>query len=226
MQNALGNKVGSASAILGASLLLIGTYLHPMGADPNVPVAAFTEYAADSHWVASHLMQLLGVVLMVATLVLLSRRLADGPAAQWATLGGTGAVASLAVAAALQAVDGIALKVMVDSWAAAAESEKNSLFQAAFAVRQIEIGLASIGSLLFGLTASIYGIALVIDHRFPRWIGVLAIASGAPTVVAGIVIAYTGFSDLAMLINMPSSLLLILWIVALGVDAWKRPTPK
>jgi len=48
--------------------------------------------------------------------------------------------------------------------------------------------------LLFGLTASTYGVALLIDHRFPRWLGVLAIAGGAPTAIAGVVIAYTGFS--------------------------------
>ena len=32
-----------------------------MSADPNVPLAAFTEYAASGHWVAIHLMQLFGV---------------------------------------------------------------------------------------------------------------------------------------------------------------------
>jgi len=194
-----------------------------MGADPNVPLAAFTEYAADHHWMTSHLMQLFGVILMVAALVLLSWRMADGPAANWATLGMAGAIASLATASALQAVDGVALKVMVDSWAAAPEPEKTALFYAAFGVRQIEIGLASMTSVLFGLTSSIYGIAVLADHRFPRWIGVLAIASGAPTVIAGVVIAYTGFSNLAMLINMPSSSLLILWMIVLGVYTWRRP---
>ena len=53
-----------------------------------------------------------------------------------------GATVSLALAAALQAVDGIALKSMVDAWAAAPASEKRVVFHAAFAVRQLEIGLA------------------------------------------------------------------------------------
>ncbi len=224
MQSEVTNTVGLIVAVLGAGLLLIGTYLHPMSADPNVPVAAFTEYAADPHWVASHLLQLFGAILLIAALVLFSRRLQNGSAAAWTTIIRAGAGASLAMAAALQAVDGIALKVMVDSWAAAAEPEKLALFQAAFAVRQIEVGLASISSLLFGLTVLVYGIALLIDHRFPRWIGALAIASGVPTAISGIVMAYTGFSDLAMLLNMPASLLLILWVVALGIDGWKRPT--
>src|SRR5947199_6305114 len=96
-----GSRLGPGAAILGGVLLFIGTYLHPMGADPNVPLAAFTEYAADRHWVASHLMQLLGIVSMMAALVLLSRSMMDGPAAEWAILGMTGAVASLAVASAL-----------------------------------------------------------------------------------------------------------------------------
>jgi hypothetical protein len=224
MQSEVTNTVGLIVAILGAGLLLIGTYLHPMSADPNVPAAAFTEYAADPHWVASHLLQLFGAVLLIAALVLFSRRLENGSAVAWTTIIRAGAGASLAMAAALQAVDGIALKVMADSWATAAEPEKLALFQATFAVRQIEVGLASLSSLLFGLTVLVYGIALLIDQRFPRWIGALAVASGVATAISGIVMAYTGFSDLAMLINMPASLLLILWVVALGIDGWKQPT--
>ncbi len=192
-----------------------------MDADPNAPLAAFTEYAADGHWVASHLMQLFGVVLMMGALALLSRCLASGPADIAATCGMAAAVASLAVAGALQAVDGVALKSMVNTWAAAPESEKVALFHAAFAVRQIEIGLASIASLLLGLTATIYGVALLIDPRFPKWLGALAIAGGPPTAVAGVVIAYTGFSGPAMDINMPSSFLLLLWMIALGVHLWR-----
>lgn len=217
-------KVGPLLAFFGAGCLLIGTFLHPMSADPNAPLAAFTEYAADPHWVASHLLQLFGVVFMVAALVRWSRKLEDGPAAHWTTVIRAGAVASLAMAAALQAVDGVALKVMVNNWAAAAETEQASLFQAAFAVRQIEIGLASMSGILFGLTVFAYGVALVVDRRFPRWFGVLAIVSGILTLIAGMVIAYTGFSDLAMTINMPASVILIAWVVALGIDDWKRPT--
>ncbi len=86
MDKQTGSGIGPIAAVIGAVLLFVETYLHPMDADPNVPLAAFTEYAADHHWVASHLMQLSGVVLMMAALALLSRKMADGPAAEWATL--------------------------------------------------------------------------------------------------------------------------------------------
>jgi hypothetical protein len=221
MYNQTGNKLLSVTAICGALLLTAGTWLHPMHADPNVPLAAFTEYAADTHWIVSHLMQLLGAMFIVAALVLLARRMKDGPAGDWAALGSGGAIASLASAAALQAVDGIALKVMVDSWAGAEGAAQVSLFQAAFAVRQVEIGLASVSSLLFGVTVAVYGIAFLLDGRAAKWIGALAILGGAAMALAGVAMAYTGFSELAMLLNMPASLLLIAWLVAVGMIGWR-----
>jgi hypothetical protein len=211
------------SAIGGAILLFAGTWLHPMRADPNVPLAAFTEYAADRHWIASHLMQLAGVALMVTALILLSRIMAGGTAETAAFLGSCGAIASLAVAAVLQAVDGVALKSMVNAWAAAPAREKEMLFNAAFAVRQIEIGLASVTALLSGLTISTYGIALIRDPRFPKLLGATAIAGGVPTAIAGVVMAYTGFSDLAMNINLPANSLVLCWMIALGVYVWSEP---
>jgi hypothetical protein len=203
-------------------LLFVGTYLHPMQADPNEAIAAFTEYAADHLWVASHLAQLAGVALMAAALLLLAKQLESGSGTGWSRIAAGGAVASLAVATALQAVDGIALKRMVDAWASAPAAQKEVAFHAAFAVRQVEIGLASLLCLLLGLTVTVYGVVLLVDHTYPKWMGGLAIVGGVPTTVAGVVMAYTGFSGLAMTINMPASSILLVWMLALGVCMWRR----
>jgi hypothetical protein len=88
-------------------MLFVGTYLHPLEADPNEAVAAFTEYAADHLWVASHLTQLAGVALMVAALLYLAQQLESMGGTGWARIAAGGAIASLAVATALQAVDGL-----------------------------------------------------------------------------------------------------------------------
>lgn len=119
-------------------------------------------------------------------------------------------------------MDGIALKAMVDAWAAAPPAQKQMAFYAAFAVRQVEIGLASVTSLLFGLTVSVYGVALLADRTYPRWVSGLAIAGGVPTAVAGVVMAYTGFSGLAMAIDMPASSVLLVWMLVVGVFMWRR----
>jgi hypothetical protein len=216
------SKIGATCAVVGSVLLFVGTYLHPLQADPNEAIAAFSEYAADRLWVASHLTQLAGVVLMVAALLLLAKQLESSSGTGWSRIAAGGAVASLAVATALQAVDGIALKRLVDTWAAAPAAQKEVAFHAAFAVRQVEIGLASLLSLLMGLTVTVYGAVLLADHRYPKWLGGLAIVGGAPTATAGVVMAYTGFSGLAMAINMPASSILLVWMLALGVLMWRR----
>jgi len=216
------SRIGASCAIAGSVLLFMGTYLHPSTADPNEAVAAFTEYAADHLWVASHLTQLAGVTLMVAALLFLSHQLESLSGTGWARIAAGGAIASLAVATALQAVDGVALKAMVNAWAAAPAAQKDGVFLAAFAVRQVEIGLASLASLFMGLTVTVYGGVLLVDRTYPQWLGGLAIVGGIPVMVAGVVMAYTGFSELAMLINMPASSLLLVWMLLLGGYMWRR----
>lgn len=213
----------SIAAVAGAILLLIGTMLHPMHEDPNVAVAAFKEYAADSHWLNSHLLQLAGVALMIGVLVRMSRAMAGGPADGIASICAHGATAGFAIACTLQAVDGIALKTMVDAWTAAPLDQQASLFHATFAVRQIEVGLASMLSLLLGFVLCLFGIAQIIDGRFPRFLGYLLMVYGALSVIAGYIIASSGFSELAMMINMPASLLLLVWVLAVAYYCWRSP---
>jgi hypothetical protein len=152
----------------------------------------------------------------------LAQQLESGNGTGWARIAAAGAIASLTATTTLQAVDGIALKVMVEAWAAAPASEKEVAFHAALAVRQVEIGLASTLSLLFGLTVTIYGVALLIDRTYPKWVGGFAVVGGVPTTVAGVVIAYTGSSGIAMAINMPASSVLLVWMLTLGVFMWRR----
>src|SRR3954453_9883396 len=131
-------RLGAGPPLTRAVLLVVTTLLHSLGSDPNHPAAAFAEYAADSLWVWSHLGQFLAVAMLGAALVALASTLEPGPAAAWGRLGEVGTAVIIAAAAALQAVDGVALKVMVDRWATATGDARQLTFEAAFAVRQIE----------------------------------------------------------------------------------------
>ena len=77
------------------------------------------------------------------SLLFFAHRLEARTVTGWSRLAAGGAIVSLAVAAALQAVDGIDLRTMVDTWAAAPVAQRPVAFQAAFAVRQVEVGLAA-----------------------------------------------------------------------------------
>lgn len=214
-------RVGAAAAIGGAVLLFLTTLLHPMSADPNDPAAAFAEYAADPLWVASHLGQFLGVAMLGVTLVAVAATTEAGRPSAWSRIALVGTAASMAMAAALQAVDGVALKMTVDRWMQASGEARALAFEAAFAVRQIEIGMASLLSVLFGLTICVHAISVLLGRRFPTWLGWLGLVGGLGILAAGIAQAYTGFSALAMMLSMPASSILLIWAIALGVFLWR-----
>jgi len=210
-------RIGGISAIVGVVVLFVATMLHPMDAHPGDAPAAFAEYALDRIWVATHLGQLLGVVLIAAGFVALSWKLRAGHAGAWALLAGLATVASVSLAGALQAVDGIALKVAVDRWAASAEGGRAAAFEAAYSVRQVEVGLASVMAAFFGLTVLLYGIALMLSPEAPSWLGIFGALAGLATVISSVVLAHAGFSDVAMATNMPSSLLVLAWSICIGI---------
>ena len=127
------------------------------------------------------------------------------------------AVASVSLAGALQAVDGVALKIAVDRWSASAEGVRAVAFEAAYAVRQVEVGLASVMGAFFGLTVLLYGTAVLLSPVAPSWLGVFGTLAGLATVISSVVQAHTGFSDVAMATSMPSSLLVLVWSICVGI---------
>ena len=214
-------RVGAVAAVIGAVTLFVATLLHPLSADPNDAAAAFAEYAADRLWVASHLGQFAGIAMLGVALVALAAAIEPGAPAAWARIGVVGTAGSVAAAAGLQAVDGVALRVMVTRWAQADGESRARAFEGAFAVRQIEIGMASLLSVLFGLTISAFAVSLLLGRRFPVWLGWLALLGGLGTVAAGVAQAYTGFSPLAMALSMPASSVLLLWAIVVGAYLWR-----
>ena len=160
--------------------------------------------------------------MMFIGLVALGDSLKDARWAWLARLGVFVGVAALATTAVLQAVDGVALKVLVDAWASAAEEHKQSAFQAALAARQIEVGVASFVALLFGTVFIFFGIAMALSNGYPRWLGWVGALGGFGTMAGGLLVAFTGFSATAMNVVMPFNLIVVIWMVSMGVLMWRR----
>ena len=214
-------RLGAVAALAGAVVFFVAGLLHPASADPNDLPAAFAEYAASFHWVGIHLGQFAGIALAVIALVALAATFEPGRAAAWAQIGLAGAVAALAVYAALQAVDAVSNHVMVHRWAAASGDARALVYEAAFAVRQIEVGLASLFSLLLGSTLITFGIAMHLSARYPTWLGGLSLLGGLGIVAAGLEQAYNGFSALALNLSMMAGFVALLWIVITGCLMWR-----
>jgi hypothetical protein len=223
-----GYRSGAVLALLGAALLGIGTVLHPVPADPGDALAAFTEYAADSRgsWFTAHLTQLVGVAAMTSALVLLSRSVA-GPSGSGASRATTVfGSATVAVAAALQAVDGVALKAMVDAWSAAAVDEEQALFAATLAVRQVETGLAGVFAILLAATTSGFGWVLLTAPGGSRVVAGAAVVAAAAGAIGGVLMCLEGFSGAAMTVGMGSGVLGLLTMLVVAGWSWRRGTAR
>lgn len=213
-------RIGAAATFIGAVLLIVSTLLHPLDSDPADTLAAFAEYATDTHYVWTHLGQFAGFFGLGIGLVAFAGTFESGRAAAWGRVGAAGAVASIAMAAALQAVDGVALKATVDRWVAADGEVRPLVYEAAHALRWIEIGLASFLSILSGLTLIAFGSATRVSARYPAWLGAGGVVVGLGMSAAGAVQAKIGFSRVAMALSMASCSAFLLWALVAAVLMW------
>ncbi|HVI38729.1 MAG TPA: hypothetical protein VM684_20990 [Gaiellales bacterium] len=218
-------RLSAVLALLGAVLLAVGTWMHPAHADAGVPTEAFAEYAADSRaaWVAAHLLQFGGITGMTLATVLLARAVAGPRGSAWARVTTVCATAGLATAAVLQAVDGVALKAMVDLWSGA-EEDRSKLFAAALTVRSIEIGLDALFALVFAAAFLTFGFGLLTAPAGSKGLGALAVVAAGVGAVNGGTLAVSGFSTATMFVTMVSGPLTLVWLLLAAAWSWRRAT--
>jgi hypothetical protein len=211
--------------VIGIAALVVGTVLHPGHENPNDALKAFAEYAADRSWLASHVIQLGGMVAMLLGMlaVLAQNRAAAAQGREGSLLPHTALVAaSIALAGALQAVDGVALKLMVDRWASASGAQKDLLFSAALAIRFVEIGLASITSLVTGLTVIAVSYSFWSSRVGGGFLAFFGAAGGLGLVASAIAMGAGGFTGLSMTLGMPARIALMIWVAAHALIHWKN----
>ena len=152
---------------------------------------------SDDSWIAVHIGQFVGVIMVFAggfvALYLLLVRSESSTASTLAWIGLALAIMTASAFAVLQAVDGIALKMAVDSSVAAPSEDKAITFRVAEGIRFIEYGTNSIFRILQGVVAIMFGVAIVKSKLLDKWIGGAGIIIGAVTIYAGLEVAYLGF---------------------------------
>jgi hypothetical protein len=234
-------RMGSVAFIAGLVIAVVSTFgFHPTGEDlMNNPVI-FAVYAEDDLWIASHIGQFAGILLIFAGgFVALFRLLARSESSTASALAWFGLVTAILAASAftiLQAVDGVALKIAVDTWYAippsapagdgGGEEEKAIALRVAEGVRWTEWGLQAYYRILQGAVALIFGVAIAKSALLARWIGAVGIAAGVVTIAAGVVVAYVGFSSVRDPVVNVSTFTLYPWIIILGIFMWRKTRAK
>ena len=206
----------SGALLLGGFVFTtaVTVLFHP-GGDEDVHEVIFTKYAASGSWEWVHLAQFVGVLaalggLIVLHLVLRSR------APRLSALAAGLTVATAAVWAVLQAVDGITLKQAVDAWVAADGPDKAVRFADAEIVRWTEWGAQSYFRLLLGAALLLFGAALSATRVLGGWVGWIAVLAGILSVAVGVDVGYNGLDSGLQRIALPAFQVAML-VFAIGV---------
>src|SRR5918995_4827951 len=114
-------RMGSVAFLAGIVIFMVSTIVfHASSEDPMDNPVVFAVYAESDTWIAAHIGQFAGVMLVFAGgFVALFRLLVKSESGMASALAWFGLVIAILVAssfAILQAVDGIALKIAVDTW--------------------------------------------------------------------------------------------------------------
>jgi hypothetical protein len=215
-------RLAATLAFAGFVVSVVAGLFHAESASANDHPATFAEYARSGIWTAVHLGQFVGMALLIAGLLVLLVTLKepDGAMAWTARFGAVAAIGALVLYAALQAVDGVALKHAVDAWAAAAEPEKAARFATAEGIRWLEWGMRSYQSFMLGAALLLTGAVVVRARRVSRLIGYLMALSGLAYLAQGWIIGAEGFSPANAIPTLAGIVLILVWTVWLLLSAW------
>jgi len=218
-------RLGAVLGGIGVLLQIPMARLHPHHVAPNDSTAAFREYAGSQHWTSVHIGQWAGMLLIVLGLLALSRGLARqrGIAGGLGLFGGVTAVLVAGVFTVQMAVDGVALKAAIDTWASSTNATEHvAAFQVADGIRSVEKALSAFFHLLNGTTFLLLGLSVAVGRYCPRWLGVCGALAGIGFMVAGVVTAQTGFSGEADSVVLPATVLGTVFLIGVFVSIWRR----
>ncbi|MDQ3837425.1 MAG: DUF4386 family protein [Thermoproteota archaeon] len=229
-------RMGSIAFIAGLVIIIASTLFHASSEDLMDNPVVFAIYAESDTWIAAHIGQFAGVMLVFAGgFVTLFRLLVKSESRMASALAWFGLVTAILVASTftiLQAVDGIALKIAVNTWyaipspsATDSEEQKAITFRVAEGIRWTEIGINSYNRILQGIVALIFGVAITKSALLSKWIGAVGIFAGTATVIVGVGVAYVEFAPLPIVGDV-STFISFAWIAILGIFLWRKTMTK
>jgi hypothetical protein len=193
---------------------VVTVLFHP-GGNEDVHEDIFARYAASAAWEWVHLAQFVGVLTALSGLIVLHHVLRPKARRLSAFAAGT-TVATAAVWAVLQAVDGVTLKQAVDAWVAADGAERAVRLSDAEVVRWTEWGLQSYFRVTLGLALLLFGATMLTTRAVAAWVGWVAALAGLISVAVGVDVAYSGLESVFQALAVPAFQLLML-VIGVGV---------
>lgn len=216
-------RAGSAAAIVGSLLAMVGNLVHPVTPRDDPPGVAHV-IADSALWTPIHLVIIAGLFLMLPGLVALRHSLDYGTSGALARLGEAVAIVGLAVGTVTVILDGVAAKQLADGWAAAPAADKAIALAALSANETANFALASLFSISFaGVPFILYGLAVVVSDVYPRTLGWVGLVAGVFSIFAGLVQAWSGEpTNASLILTIIGPTVITLWVIVMAVLVARR----
>ena len=216
-------RIGAVSYVAGPILCVVTGLLQPQRTPRGDAPLVFAAYPASAASINVHFAQFFAAVLLMNAFLCLYQYLKSDrePAAALAFLGAGAVVATIAVVALQQAIDGTGLTYLAARWAAAGAADRDTAYRVTEAVSWIDIGINSYSRILLGVVLVSFGAAIALGRLLPRWLGLAALAIGAGWVWTGVVVGHEGFSAHSIGVGVVPTFACMAWFVCTGMVLWR-----
>jgi len=207
-------RIGSAAALAGGVLALVGNLIHPRYDGENVDI--YSKIAASDRYLVADFVLLVALVLLVAAVVSIARHIGSSPLSDhgrlFAVIGGTIAITQLGI-------ETFALRHQTEIFAGAPPDDRAGSFWAANALDHLNMAMFNTWTAVFlGVAPILLAVAAFRVHRYSLWTNLTALSGGAICLVVGCV--NLGLDDQSTL-DIPflvGSLLITAWVLAAGFE--------
>ncbi|MGQ0642924.1 MAG: hypothetical protein ACT4P6_19430 [Gemmatimonadaceae bacterium] len=217
-------KIGGAMGVSGSLIAFVGNALHPRStAYYGDPVAWLNHNTPSAIWFPSHVMILLGMVLLVGEFVAISRSLSGDRGHGVGTVALAHALIGSSLILVTLALDGLVVPKLSEAWRIDAVPSPDAVLASSIFYHTIFNLFYLFQITLFGLSPLLFGVAMLLGKTHARWVGWAAVFVGGSVVITAIpsmLGVATEFLD-AVVWTVTASLVSLWWLVT-GVLLWRR----
>jgi hypothetical protein len=218
-------KVGGIFALIVAVMQIVGNALHPP--IPTVTADALQVIASTTYWVAVHLIITISYFLFIPFIIGASAAFKDRQS-PLVRIGTSFVIVGAALGAAQITTHLTIFKIFADNYVATSDpaAKQNIAFlYEAFWPYSVALEMAHL--ILIFIAAILFGVAILQEDVFPRWLGWLGIISGGIANVGILVGKLVVHSLVGDIIFAAGLVPLVLWIIGIGIYLLRlQPSPQ
>jgi hypothetical protein len=223
--NGLSRPVGSAFAVAGGVVALVGNLLAPRF-DQSDNVEVYRAVAASDRLAPAGVVLLLAFVLTTIGILAIASSLRGGRGNDAAWLGAAAVGAGGAIALAQNSLELFGYRQMARVFAGADGQNQQGAFWATSALDKANSSLFSTWTLLLlGLAPVLLSVAMLQTRAFPTWVAGVGVVGGLICAIVGVANLLIEDQAKLNLVFLVGSLLVTVWLLAAGVLLRRVPVP-